>query len=249
MHINMKRTTVQVLTIFMLAVAIVTIAGNRWYRQTPTGQRHALLAELQPVALANCDLQRFGEANDGGYLLCADLLKEVQAGYSYGISGYDGWGYAISRQLNVSVHEYDCFDLRRPVCDGALRFHAECVAGQRSKDADGRVFDTPEAQITRNSDAGHRLVTKIDVEGAEWDTFTKTPQPVLDQIDQLAVEFHGVNTVRDRQVLAKLKQTFYIANLHFNNYSCAANVRPFPACAYEVLLVNKRVGTSTLESA
>lgn len=211
----MKRITVQVLIVFIVAVAIAAIAGHRWYRQTPTGQRDALLAELQPVALANCDLQRFGESNDGGYLLCANLLKEVQAGYSYGISGYDGWGCAISRQLNVSVHEYDCFDVRQPVCDGGTLRHAECVAGQRSKDADGRVFDTPEAQITRNGDAGRHLVLKIDVEGAEWDTFMKTPQPVLHQIEQLAVEFHGVHTVRDREVLAKLKQTFYIANLHF----------------------------------
>lgn len=239
----MKRTTLPLLIIVIVVVAIATIAGDRWYRQTPTGQRHALLEELQPVALANCDLQRFGESNDGGYLLCANLLKEVQAGYSYGISGYDGWGCAISRQLKVSVHEYDCFDVRQPVCDGgALMFHAECVAGQQSKDAEGRVFDTPEAQIGRNGDGGRHLVIKIDVEGAEWDVFLKTPQPVLDQIDQLAVEFHGVNTARARLVLAKLKQTFYIANLHFNNYSCAANVRPFPAWAYEVLLVNKRLG-------
>ena len=29
-------------------------------------QREALFAMLQPVALANCELERFGESNDGG---------------------------------------------------------------------------------------------------------------------------------------------------------------------------------------
>src|SRR5262245_46309530 len=50
--------------------------------------RQTLLDLLQPVALDNCQLERFGEQNDGGYLMCANLLRNVQAGYSYGISGY-----------------------------------------------------------------------------------------------------------------------------------------------------------------
>src|SRR5689334_11310564 len=109
--------------ILWIALAVVALAGvamaarQAWYRNTPAGQRQALLEQLQPVALANCDLKRFGEANDGGYLLCANLLKDVQSAYSYGISGYDGWGCDISRQLNVKVHEYDCFNLQAPVCD------------------------------------------------------------------------------------------------------------------------------------
>ena len=121
-------------------------------------------------------------------------------------------------------------------------FHPECVAGTRSTDADGRVFDTPETQIARNGDRGRHLVFKMDVEGAEWDTFMQIPESVLDQIDQLTVEFHGTNEPRFREVIQKLERSFYIANLHFNNYSCARSVRPFPAWAYEVLFVSKRVG-------
>jgi hypothetical protein len=123
-----------------------------------------LLNELQPIALTNCDLQRFGEANDGGYLLCANLLGDVKAGYSYGISGYDGWGCEVSRRLSIPVHEYDCFDLHEPVCTGGdTRFHGECVAGTPSKDKDGRVFETPEHQFATNGDAAKRLVVKMDV--------------------------------------------------------------------------------------
>jgi hypothetical protein len=229
--------------ILVFGVAFAALRRERWYRNTPEGRRQALLEALQPVALANCDLKRFGESNDGGYLLCANLLKDVQAAYSYGISGYDGFGCDISRQLGVKVHEYDCFNLQRPVCEGgALMFNPECVAGARSTDSDGRLFDTPEAQIARNGDAGRHLVVKMDVEGAEWDTFLKSPQSVLDQIDQLAIEFHGTNEPRFREVIEKLKQDFYIANLHFNNYSCARSQWPFPSWAYEVLLVSKRIG-------
>ena len=205
--------------------------------------RRSLLNELQPVRLANCDLQRFGEANDGGYLLCGNLLQGVQSGYSYGISGYDGWGCEISRRLKVPVHQYDCFDLTRPVCEGGrTTFHAECVAGSPSVDKDRRVFDTPEHQFAKNGDGGKHLVMKIDVEGAEWDTFLATPDSVLDQIDQLAVEFHGSGEERFLDAVARLKRLFYVANLHFNNYSCVDNAAPFPSWAYEALLVSKRLG-------
>lgn len=224
-----------------LGMALAT-ARERWQR-TPEGQRQALLNELQPVALANCELKRFGEPNDGGYPVCANLLKDVRSAYSYGISGYDGWGCEVSRQLNVSVHEYDCFNLQEPVCNGGVPiFHPECVAGSKWADADGRPFDAPEAQIRRNGDEGRQLVVKIDVEGAEWDTFLKMPERVLERIDQLTVEFHGANRPHSREVIEKLKRTFYVVNLHFNNYSCATDIPPFPAWAYEVLFVNKRVG-------
>jgi len=231
-----------VIVVLAAAIAYGAIRRERWYRNAPEGQRQALLEELQPVALANCELKRFGEPNDGGYLLCGNLLKDVQSAYSYGISGYDGWGCDISHQLNVKVHEYDCFNLQQPVCDGgALMFHAECVAGARSTDSDGRVFDTPEAQINGNGDAGRHLVVKMDVEGAEWETFLNLSESTLDRIDQLAVEFHGANGSRFKEAIEKLKRKFYIANLHFNNYSCARSNWPFPAWAYEVLFVSKRV--------
>jgi hypothetical protein len=242
----LKRTTLWLVVLVVILVAGVAygaIRRARWYRNAPEGRRQALLELLQPVALANCELKRFGEPNDGGYLFCGNLLSDVQSAYSYGISGYDGWGCHISRQLKVKVHEYDCFNLQEPVCHGgALVFHPECVAGKRYTDADGRLFDTPASQIARNGDTGHHLVVKMDVEGAEWETFLNMPQSTLDQIDQLAVEFHGANGPQFKEVIETLKRNFYIANLHFNNYSCARSNWPFPAWAYEVLFVSKRIG-------
>jgi hypothetical protein len=212
--------------------------------------RQVLLKELQPITLSNCDLRRFGEANDGGYLLCGNLLGDVQSGYSYGISGYDGWGCDISRKLKVKVHQYDCFDLTEPACEGGdTVFHGECVAGAPSTDNNSRVFETPEHQFAKNGDAGKHLVVKMDVEGAEWETFVAMPDQVLDQIDQLAVEFHGSGEERFGDAIRKLKRFFYIANLHFNNYSCADHFAPFPSWAYEVLLVNKRLGKPDASAA
>src|SRR5580658_6748954 len=103
---------------FWLAAAGVTIlvatlgvvgrkpAVNAYRAHRFAAQRRAYFEMLQPVALTNCELERFGEPNDGGYLMCGNLLGRVQSGYSYGISGYDGWGCDISTKFRVTVHQY-----------------------------------------------------------------------------------------------------------------------------------------------
>lgn len=206
--------------------------------------RTRLFAEIQPVNVTNCELKRFGEAHDGGYPLCANLLADVKAGYSYGISGYDGWGCDVSRQLHVPLHQYDCFDVREPSCAGGRTvFHAECVGTTKSVER-GRTFDSMENQFARNGHAGIPVVMKIDVEGAEWDAFLAAPENVLQQIAQLDVEFHHVEDPKYVEALQRLKRFFYIAHVHFNNFSCDPALRPFPSWAFEALLVNKRIATT-----
>lgn len=197
---------------------------------------------VQPVALANCELQRFGEPHDGGYLMCANLLDGVAAGYSYGISGYDGWGCDITTRLSVPVHQYDCFDTRQPVCTGGETvFHAECV-GDVTREEGDRYFDTMQNQFARNGDAKKRLVVKMDVEGAEWDSLLHASDATLDNIDQMAVELHFIDEDRFVKALRRLRQFFHVAHLHYNNISCAKGLDPFPVWAYELLLVNRRIG-------
>jgi hypothetical protein len=212
-------------------------------------QRQALFDLLRPVALSNCELERFGEAHDGGYLMCSNLLGGVQSGYSYGISGYDKWGCDISTTLDVPVHQYDCFNTTQPSCVfGETVFHDECV-GDTTETIDGRLFDTVENQFVRNGDRAKRIVLKIDVEGAEWDSLLSASDEVLGQIDQMAVEFHWLEDeqfhwIQDEKhlrVVRRLKQFFEIAHIHFNNASCIGDLPPFPSWAYEVLFVNKRL--------
>jgi hypothetical protein len=83
---------------------------------------------------------------------------------------------------------------------------------------------------------------KIDVEGAEWDSFLLAPDDVFDGIDQMAVEFHGVEDAKYPAVVRRLKEVFHIAHIHFNNFACVEGLDPFPTWAYEVLFVSKRLG-------
>jgi len=204
-------------------------------------QRQAIYDMLQPVAIRNCGLERFGEARDGGYLMCADLLDRVEVAYSYGIGGYDKWGCDVSTRQDVVVHQYDCFELTEPPCrTGRAVFHAECIGPARSRE-EGRLFDTLVDHLEANGDASKRLVLKMDVEGAEWEAFLSTPDDVLSQIDQLVVEFHWFETDTSLAVVERLTRYFEVVHVHYNNFSCLSGLDPFPAWAYEVTFVNKEL--------
>ena len=230
------------LVIIALGAATAVVITGLARRAAGRKLREAILAELQPVVLTNCTFARFGSANDGGYLMCENLIEPLDAAYSYGVGINDDWGCEVSRRYHVPVYEYDCFDPAKPTCDGGrFIFHNECV-GDRTEHRKSHFFDTLENQISKNGDTGRRLIIKMDIEGGEWESLLAAPDELLASIPQLAMEMHGYGDPRIVEVLRKLKRNFYLVNLHFNNWSCTPKAAPLPAWAYQVLWVNKRIG-------
>ena len=235
-----RRSVVRIVAMVAVVVAAAT-ALNYWRdRQV----REALHAALTPVQITNCELQRFGSSHDGGYLMCANLLAPSQSAYSYGIDGTDDWGCAVAGRLNIPLHQYDCFNTTAPHCSAATpRFHAECV-GPAAATIDGRPFDTVATHIVKNGDTGKRLVMKMDVEGAEWQSLLAAPDHVLEAIDQLAIEFHRIESRAYLDTLVRLNRFFYVAHFHYNNYECLSGFDPFEGPVFEVLMVNKRIAVA-----
>ena len=57
-----------------LAAVIAVMIGGLARRVAGRNLRETIFAELQPVVLKNCTFERFGSANDGGYLMCQNLI-------------------------------------------------------------------------------------------------------------------------------------------------------------------------------
>ena len=244
----MKRPWVRITFVVIAVAAAAAIAVDDVVRRVPARRlREAILAELQPVALKNCTFKRFGSANDGGYVMCENLIEPLDAAYSYGVGPNDDWGCEMSRRYHVPVQQYDCFDPARPTCDGGtFVFHDECV-GDRTGHRKSHFFDTLENQIRKNGDIGRHLIIKMDIEGGEWDTLLAAPDELLASIPQITMEMHGYNDPKILEVIRKLKRNFYLVNLHFNNWSCTSKAAPLLAWAYQTHWVNKRIGV--LDSA
>src|SRR5437762_8827551 len=187
-----KRPFIRItLVIIALAAAAAVVITGLARRASGRKLREVILAELQPVALKNCTFARFGGANDGGYLMCRNLIEPIDAAYSYGVGPNDDWGCDVSRRYHVPVHEYDCFDPARPLCSGGtLVFHNECV-GDHTGNRGPHFFDTLENQIRKNGHIGRRLIIKMASEGVEWDSLLAAPDELLAAIPQLAMDMHG----------------------------------------------------------
>src|SRR5216110_3876288 len=128
-HSLMKRPSIRIaFVIIALAAAAAVVIGDLAHHAAGRKLREAILAELQPVALSNCTLRRFGSANDGGYLMCENLLGNVKSAYSYGIGPGDAWGCDVSQRYGLTVHQYDCFSPPFIPCpQGRAVFHDECI--------------------------------------------------------------------------------------------------------------------------
>src|SRR5437762_7547297 len=204
----MKRPSICITFAVIALAAAAVVIGDLARHAAGRKLREAILAELQPVALKNWTLKRFGSANDGGYLMCENLIEPLDTGYSYGVGTNDDWGCDVSRRYHVPVHEYDCFDPVRPICDGGrFIFHNECV-GDRTEHRKSRFFDTLENQISKNGDAGRHLIIKMDIEGGEWESALAAPDQLLASIPQLAMEMHGFDDPKILQARRTLNRHF-----------------------------------------
>ena len=81
----------------------------------------------------------------------------------------------------------------------------------------------------------------MDVEGAEWGGIPVGAGQRARTDRSIAVEFHGTAEDRYPSRVRRLRRFFHVAHLHFN-FACWPALEPFPAWAYEVLFVSKRVG-------
>eukprot|EP00408_Alexandrium_pacificum_P065523 CAMPEP_0171175398 /NCGR_PEP_ID=MMETSP0790-20130122/11209_1 /TAXON_ID=2925 /ORGANISM="Alexandrium catenella, Strain OF101" /LENGTH=332 /DNA_ID=CAMNT_0011640275 /DNA_START=135 /DNA_END=1133 /DNA_ORIENTATION=- len=183
---------------------------------------------------------RVGEAHDGGYVMCGELLPHTKAAYSYGIDGFDGWGAQLSSDLGIPVEQYDCFNATRPSCPSGtacnFAFHNECIS-DRSQQLGNRSFGTLREQMAANGHApasaaesgrGASLVMKMDVEGREWEVLSDSSiLPLLQEFSQIIVEFHTPQKRFDwtEPALHNLLQLFAVVHVHGNN-CCGTIVSP-----------------------
>ena len=150
-HGFMRRHAIRVAFVIVALAAGAFAIDDVAHRSTARKLREAILAELQPVALKNCTLKRFGSANDGGYLMCENLIEPLDAAYSYGVGRNDDWGCEMSRRYHVPVHrtifQGDRLEFRKnrltelacrgPARDIINRKGARCESDDDKCDADG----------------------------------------------------------------------------------------------------------------
>ena len=80
-----------------------------------------------------------------------DVLRPphgLTAAFSFGIKGRDSWGVAVSHELGLPVHEFDCYTTTapKPVAGTNLQFTPTCI-GPADETRSGRLYATVESAI------------------------------------------------------------------------------------------------------
>lgn len=224
---------------------------------TTSPEMRRFLKLLKPCARCS-KFARFGEHHDGGYIMCTDGLADsgLEAAYSFGIDGRDGWGMDIASLYHIPLYEFDCITKASPphACAGcAVKFFPECIRGKADSSVGGN-YKTLEEHFSatgHGSAPDSSLLLKIDVEGAEWDVFSQAETHDLRQIRQITMEVHNLCSETDKERYLRALEVmsdagFSVAHIHGNNYNkniCSFGQYSVPA-VLEVTLIRRSPGSS-----
>ena len=190
---------------------------------------YKFLKELRPYDQLNSKRIRLGPQEDGGYVMLDSGLEDIEVLYSYGVKDNSDFELMFCEKYQAIARLYDHTVDEGPLKRNFLFFKKEGVGPKKTK-----YLDTIENHIKKNGDGEKKLILKMDVEGAEWDTFTHIPNSILSLFEQIVVEVHffhsimpnfvGVNlspskVEKKTHAIKKINNLFYLYHVHANNYN------------------------------
>ena len=207
---------------------------------------HTLLSALQPRQAVNVKRRRLGSQGDGGYVILDDENLFDTVLYSYGIGDNDSFDHDFRKRYGVTVQQYD-FSIAPPAEKDGVTFHQQGISHEKTHNC-----NTLQAHLDQNGDSHKRIFLKIDVEGAEWLALLHTPESVLKQCNQIAVELHDlsgcgrtshypdVTQAQKIHMLEKITKHFHCWHVHANNYASIHIVDGFKVPdVLEVTFINR----------
>ena len=201
-----------------------------------------LLSCLTPRRAVRFGKIRLGCIGDGGYVMLDDFTG-VSAALSFGIATECSWDTAIAEH-QIDVYQYDHTVNGPPTVNTRFRFFRKEIAPVSSDQTESLGGALEKLPLT----AG-RVILKIDIEGAEWDTFDAATPQELARFAQIVGEFHQFDNAADpawrdraQRVLTKLRSVFDIVHVHANNTAPLNVIANVPVSSvFELTLVNRAI--------
>ena len=185
----------------------------------------ALKSVLKIYKMTDYSLIRLGSQDcDGGYIM-ADSFAEHGIAYSFGISNDVSWDSAIA-DCGYKIFMYDNTIDKLPYEREEFLFFKEGISGMDKID---EPLKTLSYYIDKNGHSHEKnMILKMDVEGAEWSFLETVDYDILNQFNQIIIEFHGFiqseNSDKKIKALEKLNKTHNLIHLHGNNTSYTVKI-------------------------
>lgn len=173
---------------------------------------------LEVYKLKDVPLVRIGlQDRDGGYIM-ADDFNNGGIAYSFGICDDVSWDSSMA-DYGYSIYMYDHTIKELPKTRDEFHFFKEGIAGMDRSDL---PLKTLSYYLNKNGHSQNKnMILKMDVEGAEWSFLETVNSKVLEQFDQIVLEFHALVQAGDSdkklRMLKKINKTHRLVHLHGNN--------------------------------
>lgn len=223
------------------------------------------LKYLQPVLIRNLD--RFGNATDGGYALTRDVVSQSSHFLSLGLG--ENWSFESAvRDLN-STSPIDIYDhtvsqnfFIKKALKGIVKFVLFRDSFSNLQSRFIRLYQYIEfwnrpslnrhhrVRITRDTfkeilsdyPVASQIGLKVDIEGSEWEILELIAE-AKDKIAFILIEIHNFDRheFELRNFLTVIKDSFEISHLHANNFEPVGH-NGFPK-VFEITLLKRHEST------
>lgn len=182
-------------------------------------ERIISLFPIVNILNAEYDFKRIGKNNDGGYILLNDFSGAMIA-YSFGISDDVSWDEQMA-EMGYDVYMYDHTIEKLPMNHSKFHYFKTGLSAEQLE-SKFNLETLPKLLENNGHTMKNGMILKVDIEGAEWDVFGKLEKEVLEQFDQIVIEFHNLtqsnHEIKFKKALDNLNQTHCLIHIHANNY-------------------------------
>ena len=137
--------------------------------------------------------------------------------YSFGINDDVAWDLQMANE-GYELYQFDHTINKLPQKNASFHWYKLGLTGGAETDCKKNI----ETILALNGHLGtQNLLLKMDIEGDEWAVFANCSQQILEQFDQITVEFHGLEEYnRDLVITAleNLSKTHAVIHIHINNH-------------------------------
>lgn len=168
-------------------------------------------------------MERYGnELGDGGYVLINDLEdRDRRIAYSFGISDDVTWDKEMANHgYDIYMYDHTISDL--PESCSKFHFNKKGLTGTINNEDDG-LEDLASILLENGHQKYNHMILKMDIEGSEYEFLESVDRTVLQQFDQIAIEFHYLLEEKCRgkvlSALRKITSTHIPVHIHLNNYN------------------------------
>jgi hypothetical protein len=189
--------------------------SNRKYALVDRNRLKNLLSQLVPLDI---DLQRIGDANDGGYLIPKELDLPT-ALFSPGVNDNDSFELFYAEK-GVPCYLADFSVNKNPSEHPNLHFSKKYV-GWKDEDSFIPLDSWVNESVGEHID---NLMLQMDIEGWEYNNIINVSHNILSRFNLVCIEFHGFyktgylhSFALMEQIFQKLLKHYVPVHIHANN--------------------------------